>query len=130
MKGGTQMKLINIVQLKTILSNFENQKLPIQLSYKIMKLNKEIESDFAFYQEKFKEIITEFGEIDNDGNLIFMESGDIKIKPGTQTECMGKLFDLEHTEVKKPSIKLTLTDLDGIELTPNELAGLDEIIEA
>lgn len=123
------MILSSIVQLKDLISKLEDKKMPIQLSYKIMKLNKEIESDIKFYQETFKQIITEYGETDETGNLIFLDNGNIKIKEGVQQECILKLTSLENTEVNTPSIKFKLEELSVIELTPNEAQSIEAIIQ-
>jgi hypothetical protein len=86
--------------------------------YKLSNLAKIIDEKTAFYREKFQEILKEYGEFDKDGNLIPTEDGNgIKVRPGTEQECIIKINELQMLEVDMPEIKFDIEDFGDIELT-------------
>lgn len=123
------MILQNIVQLGEVLNSLSNQKMPINIGYKIMKLEKEIENDIAFYKQKLEEIISMYGQKDEEGKFITLDNGNIKISEGMEEECINAFTVLDNTETDLPKTKLPIGALSSIELTPRELKILSDIIE-
>ena len=123
------MILQNIVQLGEVLNSLSNQKMPINIGYKIMKLEKEIENDIAFYKQKLEEIISMYGQKDEEGKFVILDNGNIKISEGMEEECINAFTVLDNTETDLPKTKLPIEALSSIELTPRELKILSDIIE-
>lgn len=123
------MILQNIVQLGEVLNSLSNQKMPINIGYKIMKLEKEIENDIAFYKQKLEEIISMYGQKDEEGKFVTLDNGNIKISEGMEEECINAFTVLDNTETDLPKTKLPIGALSSIELTPRELKILSDIIE-
>ena len=123
------MILQNIVQLGEVLNSLSNQKMPINIGYKIMKLEKEIENDIAFYKQKLEEIISMYGQKDEEGKFVTLDNGNIKISEGMEEECINAFTVLDNTETDLPKTKLPIEALSSIELTPRELKILSDIIE-
>ena len=123
------MILQNIVQLGEVLNSLSNQKMPINIGYKIMKLEKEIENDIAFYKQKLEEIISMYGQKDEEGKFVTLDNGNIKISEGMEEECINAFTILDNTETDIPKTKLPIEALSSIELTPRELKILSDIIE-
>ena len=46
------------------------QKLPIRTAYNLSKIFARAREELEFYQKKFKEIVTQYGEKDENGNVI------------------------------------------------------------
>jgi hypothetical protein len=61
------MKLIEVINLNTFIEEVRSKSLPFTTSYKIVKLAKAIEIETIFYQEKFREIIMKYAELDEHG---------------------------------------------------------------
>ena len=58
------MKLIDKVAANRVLMEHVNDKLPVFIAYKLMKLLKGLEEDVNFYRTKMSEIIDEYAEKD------------------------------------------------------------------
>lgn len=117
------------LQIKSILGNDVSTKMPVKVAYKIMKILSSIEKEEEFFNSKMREIIDEYGKKDEQGNPVFTESGGVEIKEGVEGECNQKVAELNSLEIEISDLKLTLDELDGIELTPREIYALDPIIE-
>ena len=75
------------------------QKLPIRTAYNLSKIFARAREELEFYQEKFKEIITQYGEKDENGNLIFLENENVSIQKDKVEECKKEITDRErHTQ--------------------------------
>lgn len=115
--------------IKNVLQECIDKKMPVKTSYKIMKIIKAIEEEEVFFASKMQEIINEYGEKDENGNYIQTGENSIKIKDGKIEECNAKINELNSIEIKIPDYKISLEELELIELSPKELYLLDSIIE-
>lgn len=96
----------------------KNAKLSFKVLYKLSNLAKAIDEKTLFYREKLQEVLKEYAELDEAGNFIPTENGNgIKIKIGTENDCMTKINELQSLEVELPDIKFDIEDFGDIELT-------------
>lgn len=118
------LKMGEIINFGYFYDEVKNQKLSFKVLYKLSTLAKAVDEKTAFYREKFQEVLKEYGELDENGNLIPTEDGNgIKVKPGTETECIAKINELQALEVDMPDVKFSIEDFGDIELTM-EVFGL------
>ena len=118
-------------QLQTIL-NFSqfyslttSHKLPIKVAYKLSRLATAIESEVAFYQTKFREILNEYCLVDDNGNYVPTDDGrGFKIQPGKEIECNQAMADLHSLEIELPDITFNIDEFDGLELRIQDLNGI------
>ena len=105
---------------------FAGTTLPLKGAYKINKIKKAVEKESEFYQEKFQEIVNQYAQKDEKGELIFSDDGNqIMIKEGMVEECNKALEDLQELEIEIDNFGLTLDDLgEDAECTPEELEAL------
>lgn len=105
---------------------FAGTTLPLKGAYKINKIKKAVEKESEFYQEKFQEIVNQYAQKDDNGELVFSDDGNqIMIKEGMVEECNKALEDLQELEVEIDNYGLTLDDLgEDAECTPEELEAL------
>lgn len=122
------MKLNNLLQARNVLSAHANDKLPFALAYKIMKFLKASNSEYTFYNEKLKELITFYGEKGDNGEIITAGEGVI-IAGGKIEDCKKEIEALGATEATTPPIKFSLDELSLISLSANDLYFLEEFIE-
>ena len=112
------LKMGEIINFNYFYNEVKDKKLSLKVLYKLSNLAKAIDEKTAFYREKFQEIIKEYGELDESGNLIPTEDGNgIKVKPGTEQECIMKINELQILDVDMPDIKFDIDDFGNIELT-------------
>ena len=124
------MKLYELLEARTVINKNIDQTKSISaaLAYKIMKLMKNTQNDCDFYQEKFNAILNEYGEKDNDGQLV-QENNGIKIQDGKMEECTSKVNELNNTEIELPKIKFTLEELKPYNFSVIDMAKIDELIQ-
>ena len=124
------MKLYELLEARTVINKNIDQTKSISapLAYKIMKLMKNTQNDCDFYQEKFNAILAEYGEKDDDGQLI-QENNGIKIQDGKMEECTSKVNELNNTEIELPKIKFTLEELKPYNFSVIDMAKIDELIQ-
>ena len=110
---------------------FAGTSLPLKGAYKINKIKKAVEKESEFYREKFQEIVDQYAQKDENGEVVFSEDGNqIMIKDGLIDECNKALADLQELEVEIDNYNLALDDLgEDVECTPEELEALMPFIE-
>lgn len=124
------MKLIEIINFNAFYEAVKDKALSFKTSYKLAKIAKAVEVETEFYREKFREIILECAELDENGAPITTDDGEgIKLRPGTEGECAQKINELQTMEVEFPDIKLTLDEFDGIDLTIDQVKAALPLFE-
>lgn len=122
------MKLNKLILARRVLEAHSQEKIPTPIAYKIMKFMKASESENAFYNENLKKIIEKYALKDEKGNIKQTEIG-VSIIPAKVDECNKAIEELQDTEIETPSIKLSIADLQGFQMSVHELSLLDEILE-
>lgn len=116
------MKLIEVTNLKAFYEAVKDQTLPLKTSYKLALLSRNIEQELNFYQTKFREIILEYCEMDENGNPLTTEDGaGIKLRAGTEMECTEKVRELQELEINFPETKFSIDEFEGVNLTIDQL---------
>lgn len=124
------MKLIDKVAANRVLMEHVNDKLPVFIAYKLMKLLKGLEEDVNFYRTKMSEIIDEYAEKDPNGQALQSQNGGVIIQNGKVDECNAKIKGLEEMPVEdNGDIKFALDELAPINFSINEMLSLECYIE-
>ena len=111
-----------VVEFQKFYENIKNMKFPLKTAYKLNKLITQVNDEISFYQQKFSEIINEFGKRDENGEFIYSQDGSsIEIVEGRQTECQEKVNELQNLEAEIQDIFFTIDELDGLNLTLYEM---------
>ena len=123
------MKMYEVLELQTLYNSIANIKLPLKTTYKFTRLMKRAEEEISFYQEKFREIVEEYG-VKEDGEYKLTPDGmSIIIIPGKEVECNTKLAELRNLDVLIDGIKFTIEELEGLDVSISELSCLMSLIE-
>ena len=113
-----KLKMIDIINFNVFYDEIKSSKISLKLAYKLATLSKAIETNLQFYQEKLQEILKEFGEFDENDNLVPTEDGrGVKVKPGTEMECMKQINELQNIEIELPDVKFDIDEFGDIELS-------------
>ena len=123
-----QITMNDMAAINQVLNEHRNDKMPIKTAYKFNKLLTSFESDFKFFQEKYREILFKYCNKNEDGSLFINDSGDFIVEKENTEKYTADMTDLLSTLVEIPEIKFTLDELDGIEITVQEAASLKSII--
>ena len=123
------MKMYEILDLQVLYKSIANTKLPLKTTYKFTRLMKRAEEEITFYQEKFREIVEEYGVIENGEYKLTPDGQSIAIIPGKEVECNTKLAELRNLDVFIDGIKFSIEELEGIDVSISELSCLMSLIE-
>lgn len=108
----------NIINFNVFYDEIRNAKIPLKLAFKLSNLTKAINEKTEFYREELQKIFKEYGELDENGNILPTDDGrGVKIKPGTEMECMVKINELQSLEVELPDITFDIEEFGDIEMT-------------
>ena len=123
------MKMYEVLELSILYNSISHIKLPLKTTYKFTRLMKRAEEELAFYQEKFREIVEEYGVKEN-GEYKFTPDGQsIAIVPGKEAECNTKLSELRNLDVPINDIRFSIEELEGLDVSISELSCLMSLIE-
>ena len=123
------MKMYEILDLQNLYTSIATVKLPLKTTYKFTRLMKRAEEEIAFYQEKFREIVEEYGVKENGEYKLASDGQSVVIVPGKETECNAKLVELRNLDAQIDDIKFSIEELEGIDVSISELACLMSLIE-
>ena len=99
----------------------KDKKFNIQTQYKILKLKKSMQEELDLTQDVILKACDEFWEKDEEGNIITTPEGAVKFKIDKEPELQQKLKEIDNTEIQVPDIYFTLDELEGLDLTLEEL---------
>lgn len=119
------MKIYNLLKFQEIYQILNDIQFPINTTYKISRIKKYAEEELQFYFQQLQKIIEEYGEKDENGKYILSdEQSSIKIQPTKISECTVKLHELEQLEIPDIDIKLSIDELNNINMTPSDFESL------
>lgn len=123
------MKMYEVLELQNLYNSIANIKLPLKTTYKFTRLMRRAEEEINFYQEKFREIVEEYGVKENGEYKLTSDGQSIVIVPGKEVECNNKLAELRNLDVLIDGIKFSIEELEGIDISISELSCLMSLIE-
>ena len=123
------MKMYEVLELQNLYNSIANIKLPLKTTYKFTRLMRRAEEEISFYQEKFREIVEEYGVKENGEYKLTSDGQSIAIIPGKEVECNTKLAELRNLDIPIDDIKFSIEELEGIDVSISELSCLMSLIE-
>ena len=123
------MKMYEVLELQNLYNSIADIKLPLKTTYKFTRLMRRAEEEISFYQEKFREIVEEYGVKENGEYKLASDGQSIAIIPGKEVECNTKLAELRNLDVQIDGIKFSIEELEGIDVSISELSCLMSLIE-
>lgn len=118
------MKISEILNLRKLFITLKDLQVPnhYRLFYQMARFIQSTDGDAEFYQKEYSKIVEQFAERNEDGSIIAIENGDIKLKLETQQECIKAMTELENMEFDEPYYpKLHESDLEVMNLTPQQI---------
>jgi hypothetical protein len=123
------MKMYEILELPKLYNSIKNTKLSIKVTYKFTRLMRRAEEELNFYQEKFQEILEEYGAKE-DGHFKMSPDGlSVAIISGKEEECNEKISELRNLEIPFNDISFSIDELEGIDISISELSCLMSLIK-
>ena len=124
------LKMYKVEELSLFLNKVKAQKLPFATSYKLALFIQEVQKHLDFYQSQFRDLLTEYSKKDENGNPTMSEDGQsILLIEETAWEANARLLELRSLDVELPDIKFSTSELDRIELSPEDMMVAIPLIE-
>ena len=122
------MTIESAYRARAALNKISHSAMPAKTAYKISKLSNFLKDDANFYTERLSQIIEQYGEKDESGEPVISGSG-YKIQKDKTDECAAAIKELSEIEATVPDTKIYLSELDGVELSPDDIAAIYAFIE-
>ena len=122
------MTIESAYRARAALNKISHSAMPAKTAYKISKLSNFLKDDADFYTERLSQIIEQYGEKDENGEPVISGSG-YKIQKDKTDECTAAIKELSEIEAAVPDAKIYLSELDGVELSPDDIAAIYDFIE-
>ncbi len=122
------MTIENAYRAYTVLNNISSKTMPAKTAYKVSKLCSALKGDAEFYTERLTQIIDQYGEKDDKGEPIINGNG-CSIQKDKVDDCANAIKELREIEATVVDIKINLSELENIELSPNDIAAIYDFIE-
>lgn len=120
-----QLKMQDILSFVTFYETVKNQKLTMKTAYKLAQLARAVESESTFYRETLSKIIDQYGQKNEQGELIPTEDGTgVKLITGKEEECYKAVFELQNVDIDLPDIQFDIEEFANIELTVTEMGAI------
>lgn len=122
------MTIENAYRARMALNKISHSAMPAKTAYKISKLSNFLKDDANFYTERLSQIIEQYGEKDENDEPVISGNG-YKIQKDKTDECTAAIKELSEIEAAIPDAKIYLSELDGVELSPDDIAAIYDFIE-
>lgn len=119
-----KITIYQLISTLNIEKELLTQKLPIRTAYNLSKIFTRAREELEFYKQKLKEIITQYGEKDENGNLIFLENENVSIQKDKVNECQKEILDLQNLEIEIPDYSISLDSLEAVKISLDEISVL------
>ena len=122
------MKIQDAMAFNQFYQKVGNMKMPVKVAYKLMQINSKLQSDLTFFQGRLQRILQDYGEKDENGQLMSNGEG-IKIKPELMEKAQKEIDELNELEIVDPKITLDLDELEDLKLTPYDMAAIAPFLD-
>jgi len=122
------MLLKDVVEARDVLKRICTKNCKPKLAYTIMKILKETEDSENFYIEKYRAIMDECAQKNEDGSFV-QNNGLFVLKDDHKELFDKKMEELCALEIDDINRKIKLSDLDdSLKLSPADMYSLDILI--
>lgn len=115
-----KIKLSELRDITGSLSKVLSQDLPVKQAYRLSKLAKAVQAEIKELNEHRERLIKKYGERDEKGNLAVKSRVD---------EFQNEFTPILDEEVELSFIPLDMNDVDGLKVSPLDIANLEPFID-
>lgn len=118
-----------IVNDSMILMEISRKELPIKVSYALAKNISKIEKELDIYNSERQKLLDKYCIKDEHGENKVDENNQLKIQEEYLKDWNQDIKELQNIELKIDIHKFKLEELNGYNMSPNELIAIDYMIE-
>lgn len=123
------IKISELMDSVTTLQKLSQKDFKAKLAWSIARLLKAAEVEVQAFNEARMNLITKYGEKDENGELITDEKGNCKIIPDNVSTFNAELNELLASEIEINANKINFELLEDLDFTPSDIAVLEPFIE-
>lgn len=121
-------KLRNIVECADIMRELSTKSLKGRVAFRVARLLRELEKEFTLFNEKRMDLIKEYAQKDENGEMKSDENGNVTLDQDRLSEFYQSLDDLLNADVEINAEKIDAEDLGDVEFTPTQIINLEPFI--
>lgn len=123
------VKIADLLNSTDVLQKLAQKDFKAKLAWSIARLLRTAEEEIKNFNETRMNLITKYGEKDDNGELITDVNGNCKIVPDSIVNFSNELEDLLQTEVEINANKIDIEQLENLDFTPSEISVLEPFID-
>ena len=116
------IKLIELIKVREILTKLSKNKFPVKVSYEIAKFLRYTDVEAELYSEQLNSILEEYKDSS-------AAAGTFQILPEKIDACNKELSVLENHIVNIEPLHINVEAIESVEITPEEIYWLFPIIQ-
>jgi len=120
--------LRNIVESADIMRELSNKSLKGRAAFRVARLLRELEKEFTLFNEKRMDLIKEYAQKDENGEMKSDENGNVTLDQDRLNEFYQSLDELLNADVEINAEKIDSEDIGDIEITPAQIINLEAFI--
>lgn len=118
--------IVNAIETFNVMSNKE---MPIKTSFKVARIAKELDKEYQLFNDTRRKAIETYGEKDENGELKIDDKGNVALIQDKIETFSAEMNELLNNEVSLNTEPFTLSELEGITLTPAQTSTLLPFVE-
>lgn len=123
------VKIADLLNSTDVLQKLAQKDFKAKLAWSIARLLRTAEEEIKNFNETRMNLITKYGEKDDNGELITDDNGNCKIVPESIVNFSNELEDLLQTEVEINANKIDIEQIENLNFTPSEISVLEPFID-
>lgn len=120
--------LRNIVESADIMRDLSTKSLKGRAAFRVARLLRELEKEFTLFNEKRVDLIKEYAQKDENGEMKSDDKGNVSLDEARLSEFYQNLETLLNTEVEINAEKIDIDDLGDTDFTPAQVITLEAFI--
>src|SRR5581483_10550076 len=126
---GKAMKLARVTDQKfqAALQKLLKESLPLRTAFKLKGIAKRAQEELDKYEEVRKAAVERYGSKDENGNLIVLEEGTVKLEGENLNQFVKELSDLVNTEISIGTVSIDELG-DKVNMSAEELLALEDLL--
>jgi len=123
------MKLARVTDQKfqAALQKLLKESLPLRTAFKLKGIAKRAQEELDKYEEVRKAAVERYGSKDENGNLIVLEEGTVKLEGENLNQFVKELSDLVNTEISIGTVSIDELG-DKVNMSAEELLALEDLL--
>lgn len=123
------IKINDLLNSIDILQKLSKMELKAKLAWQVARLLKAAEKEIQEFNETRMNVITKYGEKDENDQLITDDENNCKIQKDHVADFTNEINELVKSEVEINANKIKIDALEDLEFTPSEMTQLEPYID-